>query len=157
MASFYHGAPVMDHASPRRAVFHCNFLLFMLQVFGSRELLCRIAPLLSSITTHSDIPTCNQNHADSLCHLENWMFEPCVGLLVGIYACLSGLESQTPADVTWWRLWVCVYTVFTCYKSTIHAPICPVCFATDDFPMLLSHQWLRSLVVFSKYIIFRSN
>lgn len=69
---------IMGHTSPCRAVFHRNFLLFMAYVYRAWELLCRIAPLLSSITTYSDVSTCihdfNQNHADSLSHLKTvWL------------------------------------------------------------------------------------
>lgn len=51
-----------------------------------------IAPLLSSITTYSDITTCNhhfnQNHVDSLFHLEN------SGAEVGLYVCPLGWKVR---------------------------------------------------------------
>lgn len=130
----------------------------------------------------SDIPTWIRD-ADAVFHLENGRVEKCVSCFspgspcVGwfgrwescwsrsVIGCRRYLHTICKNDgghplcrsvrVLQMRIYTC--TMFTCSKLTIQAMIGLVCWDTDDFPVLLSHQRLQSLVVFRKLIIIQSN
>lgn len=150
----------MGRAFPCGAVFRWNFLFFMACVYRPWERLCRIAPLLSSITTYSVVPTIhdfNQSHADSLFSFKNCV----IALPVGVF-CASVWVGRW--DSCWWcymigwnmnsylDMCVCLCVRFMCCR---HAAIRSQCLHTANW--LSMYKSVLFVVTLDDYLIRESN